>query len=178
MPTFDQTNSECVVYVYREGLASAVGHDVAIEATSFEIEVDEDSRVVEARFEADALKVRHAMEDGEPNPGALSDGDKKKIEKNMRRKVLETKRHPVISFRSTAVDDDGSTVRIEGVLDLHGVERDVAFDARRGDDYIRARVRLHQPDFDIEPYRAFLGALRVKAEVDVEVRLPAATLVE
>lgn len=178
MPTFDQTDSECVVYVYREGIASAVGHDVAIEATDFEVKVDEAMESVEARFAADGLRVRHAMEDGEPNPGALSDGDKKKIEKNLRRKVLETKRHPVITFRSTEVDDDADRVRLEGVLALHGVERNVAFDARRVDDYIRARVRLHQPDFDIEPYRAFLGALRVKPKVDVEVRLPAEALVD
>jgi hypothetical protein len=33
-------------------------------------------------------------------------------------------------------------------------------------------VTLHQPDFRIEPYRAALGALKIKPDVRVRVRIP------
>lgn len=172
MPTFDQNDADCIVYVYRKGIAAAVGHDLAIEATEFEVEIDEEAPSVEARFAADKLKVRHAMDDGEPNPGALSDKDRRKIEGNIRDDVLETKRHPVITFRSTDIAERGDKVRVEGVLKLHGVERTVAFDARSDDGAMRAGVALNQPAFDIEPYSALLGALKLKPEVDVEVTVP------
>ena len=35
-----------------------------------------------------------------------------------------------------------------------------------------AEVRLHQPDFGITPYRALLGALRVRADVLVSLSIP------
>jgi hypothetical protein len=37
-------------------------------------------------------------------------------------------------------------------------------------------VALHQPDFGIRPYRAMLGALKVKAGVVVRASIPAAEL--
>lgn len=171
MSSYDQSDSECVVYVYREGIAAAVGHDLAIEVGDFDVEVGEQG-AVEARFAADSLRVRHAMEDGQARPGKLSGRDQKKIERNIRKDVLEAKRHPVIRFRSTEVSRRDARVHVEGRLELHGVERAIAFDASVEDGATVARVRLHQPDFGIEPYRALLGALKLKADIDVELRVP------
>jgi hypothetical protein len=172
MPTFDPSNSECVVYVYRTGIASAVGHDLAVEVTDFEIRVQPHAAEVEGRFVADSLRVRHAMEDGEPRPGKLSKRDKKKIERNIRRDVLEAGDHRVITFRSTGTSTDSGRVHIEGVLDLHGVERPIEVDADAVGDETVARVRLNQPDFDIEPFSALLGALKLEPHVDVELSVP------
>ncbi len=170
MPNFDPTNADCFVYVYREGLAAAVGHDLAIEVTDFEIETSQDG--IRGQFATDSLRVRHAMEEGQPRPGKLSDKDKKKIEKNIRKDVLETKRFPVINFQSTEVSGSGGAVHVEGVLDLHGVERDIALDGKADDGHTVARVSFDQRDFHIEPYRALLGALKLKPRVEVELRVP------
>lgn len=172
MPTFDPSEAECFVYVYREGLAAAVGHDLAIEATRFEIEVQTDPPQAEARFEADSLQVRYAMDDGEPDRGALSGKDRKKIERNMRKDVLEVKKYPVIKFRSTDVSTEGGGLRLVGQLDLHGVERQVELSGRIEDGKSVLRGRIEQPDFDIEPYKALLGALKLKPHVDIEVSVP------
>ncbi len=171
MPTFDPSNSECTVYVYREGIAAAVGHDLAISVGDFEITVD-DAGAIEASFVADSLRVEHAVERGQPRPGRLSEKDKKKIERNIQKDVLETRRFPVITFRSTEVSTSSTGVHVAGQLTLHGVERGVAVDGTSRDGATVARVALEQPDFDIEPYRAFLGALKIKPTVDVELRVP------
>lgn len=172
MATYDQTDADCVVYVYREGIASAVGHDLAIEVGEFEIEVTADGGQVEGRFVADSLRVRHAMVDGQPRPGKLSAKDKKKIERNIHKDVLETRRYPVITFRSTEVAGEAGDVRVTGALSLHGVENEVSLAGQIEDGETFVCGRLEQPDFGIEPYRALFGALKLKPHVDVEVRLP------
>jgi hypothetical protein len=171
MPTYDPSNAECLVYVYREGLASAVGHDLEIEVTDFRIEVGDDG-AVDAEFAADSLRVRHAVEDRQPRPGKLSAKDKKKIERNIQKDVLETKRFPVINFKSTEVQRTDGRVRVDGVLSLHGVERNLGLDGRVDGDQTVAEVGFDQRDFDIAPYKALLGALKLKPRVDVVVRVP------
>jgi polyisoprenoid-binding protein YceI len=94
------------------------------------------------------------------------------LQGNIARDVLEPGKYPEISFRSRSVERTGSTVRVQGSLDLHGVRRDIAFDARQQGDRWVARVPVNQPDFRIKPYQALLGALRVKPEVVVEVSVP------
>lgn len=171
MPTYDPSNAECLVYVYREGLASAVGHDLAIEVTDFRVDVGDDG-CIQARFEADSLLVRHAVENRRPKPGKLSAKDKKKIERNIQKDVLETRRHPVINFESTEVTRTAGGVRVEGMLSLHGVERAIGVDGTVEGDKTVAEVGFDQRDFDIEPYKALLGALKIKARVDVVLRVP------
>ena len=68
--------------------------------------------------------------------------------------------------------DDGFEVR--GTLALAGRKGEVIVPVRRAGDRLVAEVVLHQPAFGIRPYRAMLGALRVKPDVAVRASLPAA----
>jgi hypothetical protein len=172
MKTFDQTDADCVVYVYREGIASAVGHDLAIEVGDFTIDVDDEDGQVDGWFAADTLRVRHAMADGQPRPDKLSSKDKKKIDANIRKDVLEAKRYPAITFCSTTVFRSADAVHVEGTLSLHGVERVVELDGRIEDGATVLKGTLQQSDFGIKPYKALLGALKIKAEIAVEIRVP------
>jgi len=174
MPTtLDAAAARCRVFTFKEGLLSRVAHDLEIDVTRFEIEVSDDGAVV-ARFWPDSLRVLHALEDGRPAPRALSDKDKRKIEKNIEAEVLEVKRHPgPITFRASGASGSDGPLTIEGTLTLHGRERRLTVRARREGDALLARVRLHQPDFGITPYSAMLGALKIQPEVEVEVRVPA-----
>jgi hypothetical protein len=56
------------------------------------------------------------------------------------------------------------------------VSRPLSATARREGERLVCAVRLSQPDFGIRPYKAFLGALKVQAEVRVELSLPAGAL--
>lgn len=165
MPTFNASNARCRVFTFKEGLLSAVAHDLEIDVTDFTVEVSDDGSIT-GRFDPRSLRVVHAMVNGRPD--AVSDKDKRKIQSNIDKDVLETKRHGSIEFRSSAVDER----EVRGTLTLHGRSRDIVVPVREdGDDRV-ARVRLHQPDFGIKPYSAMLGTLKIQPDVEVELRLP------
>jgi polyisoprenoid-binding protein YceI len=167
------SDAACHVRTCREGLLSSFGHDLELAVTSFDIRVDEVQRAVDASFDPTSLRVVRALRDGVDLTDRLSDGDRRTIEDNIRRDVLEADRHPEIRFRSTRVVDVEGGFDVTGRLLLHGTERDVILPLRRVDDRYTAEVRLHQPDFGIRPYTALLGALKVKPEIAVRLSLPA-----
>ena len=181
MPKFDASTGECWVRVYREGVAAAVGHDLVFNVGEFSVQVDPANASVRAQFKADSLRVLGTpaeVDDGEaPGIGGLSARDKSKIEDNLQKKVLQTQRFAVISFESTHVTtpvghDGHHAFEVHGTLSLHGVERAIRVAVTTQADASVARVRLHQPDFGIAPFRALMGALKVRADVDIELRLP------
>lgn len=171
MTVFGRGQADCFVYVYREGALSAVGHDLKLRVTGFTIEVGEEPSV-HAELHADSLRVVGVLREGTVDEREPSSRDRKEIEGNIARDVLEAGKYPEITFRSKSVERTGQSARIVGSLDLHGVRRDIAFEARQEGDRWAARVPIHQPDFRIKPYRALLGALRVKPEIVVEVSVP------
>ena len=86
--------------------------------------------------------------------------------------MLEEPRLNNNEFRSSRVVRDGERARIEGTLTLRGVIRPLAVDAVADAAAWRAEVRLDQRDFGIKPFTAMLGALRVRADVRVAIRVP------
>jgi polyisoprenoid-binding protein YceI len=180
MPTYDATTATCHVFTFKEGVLSAVAHDLRIRVERFTIEIDEAAGTVVARVSASSLRVDCAMKDGRESFDALSDRNKREIEGNIEGEVLHAKRHPEIVFRSTKIDRglegleaDGDERHIEGTLSLHGTERPLRVTARRQAGRWTAEVELHQPDFGIKPYSAMLGTLKVRPVVRVRVSVPA-----
>lgn len=171
MARFDHGTATCLVFTYKEGLLSPIAHDLKIEVTRFSIETDPDVPSVRAELDPGSLRVVTAMRDGRPHD-ALSDKDKREIEKNIREDVLHTKRHASIRFASTAVRRDGDAFEVEGDLTLHGATNRIRTRVAPEGDVLVAELTLHQPDFGIKPYRAALGALRVQADVEVRVSVP------
>lgn len=164
----------------REGAAARVGHDLTLVATRWRAVVHVDARVptrstMRAVVEAASLEVREA------SGGALSlsESQKVEIEANMREKVLRSRRHPTITFTSTAVEGDAKRALVTGKLAIAGRTREAALalgvDGRSKLPRVRATMSIVQTDFGITPYSALLGALRVKdaVEVSIDVRLPA-----
>ncbi len=176
MPHFDAATAECLVFTYKEGLLSAIAHDLEIRVERFDVDVDEAALAVRARFDPASLRVVTALREGAPMPGALSNADKSKIEQNIRDDALETREHAEIRFVSSAITREGKGARIAGDLTLHGKTRPVTLEARAEGDRLVAEVRLHQPDFGIKPYSAMLGALKIKPGVLVRCALPLASL--
>ncbi|MBX3274391.1 MAG: YceI family protein [Sandaracinaceae bacterium] len=163
MPSYDATSARCAVFTFKEGLLSAVAHDLELEVGRFTVEVSDDGASIRARFEAGSLRVVEPIVDGRRAPGTLSDKDKRKIEENLRDDVLHAKRHPEIVFESTEVTD----TRVVGRLTMNGATREVRC-TRDGE---RASATLHQPDWGIKPYSAMLGTLKIKPDVRVELAL-------
>jgi polyisoprenoid-binding protein YceI len=172
VPHFDASSAECLVLTYKEGLLSAVGHDLQIRVTRFDLDVESSPPSVRARLDAASLRVDGARRDGALDRGELSDADREKIEHNIVAEVLEAGREAAIVFTSTAVTPEGEGYRVSGDLTLHGHTRPVTFVARPEGDRLVAEVRIHQPDFGIKPYQAMLGALKVKPDVTVHASVP------
>lgn len=168
MRTYDASSAECLVHTWREGLLSRAGHDLQLRVREFQVRFTESG--VEAVFDPRSFEVVAAMEGGRPRPNLLSERDKRQVVDNIERQVLHTSRFREIRFESGPVDDDATELR--GRLTLHGIERAVTVELAREDDARVARLRIHQPDFRIEPFRAMLGALRIRPEVDVVLRIP------
>jgi hypothetical protein len=161
------------VRVFKQGLLSAVGHDLALRAATLTIELDEATGRGAVRVDARALKVEHALAGGRPAPSALSRDDIHTIERNIVEDVLEAARWPEIVFQIDAAERAADGARVSGRLSLHGRERPLELRLRKEGDRLRGQVRLEQPDFGIRPFRALLGALKIKPEVVVEVDVPA-----
>lgn len=172
MPRFDDKHAEVLVFTFREGLLSAMGHDLELRAGSFSIDVADDRRSIEARFDARAIRVVSAMRGGAHQAGVLSDRDKRSIEASIADEVLDTKRHAEIRFSSTAVTEEGGVVHVTGTLVLHGRSKSITFTARRVGERFVAEVTLHQPDFGIKPFSAMMGALKIKPDVRVRISVP------
>lgn len=165
--------AECRVFTRREGLLAGLGHDLELGVTRFDIRIDEAKRAVDASFDAASLRVLRAFRDQPDNVIDVSDADRRSIEDNIRRDVLESNRHPEIRFRSTRVVDVEGGFDVTGRLALHGKEREITLHLRREGDRYAASVTLQQPDFGIKPYRAMLGAIKVHPEVVVRTSVPA-----
>jgi polyisoprenoid-binding protein YceI len=167
-------NASLHVKTYREGVAAKAGHDLVIEVTRWEATVhvadDPASSSVELSADARSLEVRQGLRGVKP----LTDKDRRDIRGTIDEKVL---RGQPITFRSRAVRvaDDETRLTVEGDLTVVGATRPVTGQLDIGDDgRVSGTIPLAQSDFGIKPYRGFMGALKVRDEVEIviEARLP------
>lgn len=172
MARYDAYNSECLVFSFKDGLLAGLAHDLKLQVERFSIEVDEDSRTIQATFDPSSLQVVGAQIDGRDDPSTLSKGDKKKIYDSITKDVLRVRKHPEIRFDATEVAPEGEGYVVEGQLQLFGQARALRAEIRAEGDRWVTEIMIHQPDFGIKPYTAALGALKVKPDVRVRLSVP------
>ena len=163
---FDAGSADCRVFTYKEGPLSPLGHDLELRVARFTVEVSDDRAGVEGVFEAGSLQLVGASVEGRVH--AMSERDRHSIESTLAGEILQARRFPEIRFRSTAISPE----EIRGTLTLLGRTRELVCQRTREAGRETASVKIHQPDFGITPYRAMLGALRVRADVLVRITLP------
>src|SRR5689334_15207282 len=130
MPTYDSTSAQLQVYTFKGGALAALGHDLRLVAEAFTVNIDEARSAVSIAVVASSLRVDTAMSGGRTDLYALSARDREKITTTLAREVLEVDRYPVIAFRSVAVDSAADKKVLRGVLELHGVQREIAVSVR------------------------------------------------
>ena len=172
MAVYDASNAECHVYTYKEGVLSAIAHDLKIRVSTFRIDVSEGEGDIQGEFDAASLSVVCAMNGTRELHGSLSDSDKRKIERNIRKDVLNVRRFPLIRFRANDVRDAVTGPIVSGELELHGRRRSVEAFGIEQDGRLVFSVTLNQPDFGIQPYRAMMGTLRIQPRVKVHLSVP------
>ncbi len=172
MPKFDADSATCLVFTYKEGVLSPVAHDLILTVTKFSIDLDLSGGHVSARFDPMSLRVVDAAKNGEPVPGKLADKDKAEIEANIRKDVLHPDRFPDIYYLANELAPEGDGFRAAGKLHLHGHQQAMNLVSRKVGDVQRVETKIHQPDFGIKPFKAMLGALKVKPALTVRVDVP------
>ncbi len=135
--------------------------DIPGDAASAAIELSADSRSLEVRAGLGGVKP-------------LTDRDRSEIIENINDKVLLEQ---PIAFRSSAgrPDQERRHLAVEGELTMVGTTRPVSFDLNAAPDgRVTGTIRLVQSDWGIRPYRALMGALKVRDEVEIviDARLP------
>jgi hypothetical protein len=170
----DGARGACAVYAFREGAFSALGHDLKLQVADFTVEIGADL-AIRASARTDSVRVVGVLRNGQTDSvdeRLPSPSDRESIERNVARDILESERYSQATFRSTKVEAAGDGYSVVGLLDLHGVVKEVRFAAERKGDRAVAHIALNQPDFRIKPFRAMMGALRVKPEILIEVSVP------
>ena len=155
----------------RTGLGARAGHDLVIEATSWNGRVtvnpsDLAQSSVTVEVDVDSFEVREGTGGVKP----LTDSDRSEIKRTIREKILHTSQHPTITFQSTSVGGSPEALTVDGELTIMGVTRPAAVQgAVRDDGRVRGSATVAQSDWGIKPYSALLGALKLADEVTIEV---------
>ena len=177
--TLGPKDGSITVRTYREGMAARAGHDLVMEATNWNASAHVDhenpsASSVQATVDLHSLEIRKATGGVKP----MSDGDRKDIFKNIA-KTLLTERHPQVTFQSTSVLANGdSKLHVNGDLTIAGQSRPVTLEVTvesQGDtDRLVGSVTLHHTHFGVKPYQGFLGALKIRdaVEIDLDLRVP------
>ena len=185
--TYGPPAGRCLVHSYKDGLLSAVAHDLRFVCADWRVAIDLEAASMTARFGTASLMVDTVMRNGQPAPGVLGPKDFDRIGATARDEVLRARAWPEATFTAplpelargalAASGSVGHALRLDGTLTLCGMSRPLAVEVTRvpglAGDVWQARARLHQPDFGIKPYTAMLGALKIRPEVDVLITVPA-----
>jgi polyisoprenoid-binding protein YceI len=174
MRQYNQSSAVCQVFTYKDGILSPFAHDLRIAVTSFVITLGDENRSINARFDADSLRVDCAMVNGAERPDLLSKSEKEEINRIITRDVLQTHAHKDIILKSSSVTPENSTYLVEGALTLHGITRDITFKITPIAGKYVTDVQLRLPDFGIKPFSALFGAVKIRPGILIRVMIPLA----
>ena len=175
----DAAASRIELSVYKEGILKVFGHNHLISAKDFSGTVYfvagrvTDSSVT-LSIEARSLTVL------DPD---TSEKDRHDVQETMAgAQVLDVARHEKITFRSTGVSrvkrpGNDWEVTLDGMLNLHGVEKPVTLPVRIHIEnnrlHAEGEVYVLQTDFGMTPIRVGGGAVKVKDQVKISFSIVA-----
>lgn len=171
---YDASSAECLIFTYKEGLLSAIAHDLMLRVDRFAIEVSPapGGWRIDARFAADSVHVVCSLRGGDPHQQSpIDEGDRRKIERATHDEVLQVARHPEIRFEGTATATAAGYEAV-GELTLHGVTRPLRLTSHAAGASQVGEVVIHQPDYGIKVFTAMLGTLKIRPDVRIRVTLP------
>src|SRR5229473_6795147 len=148
-------------------MGGKMGHDLTIEvgkwSASATVGDDPSATSLEGSAEVGSMHVVS----GEGGVKPLSEGDKADIKKTITDKILG---NTTIDFRSTSVSGGGSNATVQGDLTIAGKTAPAQFQLQDlGGGRIKATGTVVQTNFGVKPFKAFMGALKVKDAVDIEI---------
>ena len=180
MPKLNAQNSKCHLYTFFDGFSLGTktnklfsfGYDLKFQVMHFEILSAHKGRSIKAQFDASKIKVLNACKGGVEKAGLISTENKQKINQRMATEVLESHRFRRIYFEGKAKMSSANQGVVEGDLTIHGTSAQIRGQIVCEKDKMKVVISLDQKRFDIEPYSAFLGLLRVKPIVKIVLEMP------
>jgi hypothetical protein len=156
------------VFTFKEGLLSAVAHDLQLRLENFEITLD--GEAVGGEFQLRTLTLEGPVENGVVQPERYDAGKRADVHKAMNGDILHTDQHPTARFTGRAVPS-GEGYTVSGELELAGRAAPLAFEVvREGGEY-RGDFAIKPSQWGIAQYKAMLGAIRLKDQVRVAFAL-------
>ena len=156
------------VFTFKDGLLSAVAHDLCLRIDQFVITLE--GTAVHGEFDLKSLHLDGPVRDGVVHPEEYDAGKRADVEKATHQDVLHTDKHPTARFSGQAAPQ-GAGFAVSGELELAGRNAPLAFEVREEGGTYRARIDLVPSRWGIAEYKALLGAIRLKDRVRIEIEL-------
>jgi polyisoprenoid-binding protein YceI len=146
-------------------MAQKVGHDLIINVGDWEatVVVDDWGAPTAVALQADprSLQVLEGRRGAKP----LTDRDRADIQTTIVEKIL---RGQSIVFESSGTELADGRLQVRGELTIAGSARSVTVELELSrDGRVIGTLRVIQSQWGIKPYRAFMGALKVRDDVEV-----------
>lgn len=154
------------------GSASRMGHRLVLDVQDWSAEVEMDGgKPVAVQFSARLGSL--IVESGSGGITPLTVVDRQVIRRNAA-KVLDAGTYPEVTFTSTSLKVGKKGIDVSGELTIHNVTQQLDAHLDIADGRATASIPVVQTDFDIKPYSAMLGQLKVQDEVtvDLDIALP------
>jgi len=156
------------VYTFKDGMLSAVAHDLCVRLEQFAITLE--GEAVHGEFDLKSLFLDGPVRDGAVHPEDYDASKRADVEKAMHNDVLHTDKHPKARFAGKA-SPKGEGFAVSGELELCGKTAPIAFEVSRAGGAYRASVELVPSRWGIAQYKALLGTIRLKDVLRVDVAL-------
>jgi hypothetical protein len=156
------------VFTFKEGVLSRVAHDLALRLDRFVVTLD--GEILRAEFELASLVVEGPVEHGVLRAERFDAAIRAEIERAIHEHILETRRHPTARFDGRAVPVE-SGFDVSGRLELLGRSAPLSFAVRHEGASLHAEMEVVPSRWGIEPYRALLGAIRLRDRLRIEIVL-------
>ncbi|SRR6266542_2315331 len=156
------------VFTFKEGVLSAVAHDLQLHLEQFAITLE--GEAVHGEFDLKSLSLDGPVRDGVVHPEEYDAGKRAEVEKAMHEDVLHTAQHPTARYKGRAAPK-GQGFSVSGDLELGGKTAPLAFDVGFEGGAYRAKIEMQPSRWGIAQYKALLGTIRLKDSIRIEFAL-------
>lgn len=161
LTSIDTSHSRLLIHVSKSGVFSGLADNHDVEAPIAEGALDAKSG--QLRLSVDARRMRVL------DPQLPADKKRQVQERMLGPEVLDSGQFPEITFESTHVEPGAEgTVKVDGLLRLHGVTKPVSIVAHSENGRYTGRFALKQRSFGITPVSIAGGTIKVKDELAIE----------
>jgi hypothetical protein len=160
--------SEITIRVFKSGLFSGFAHNHVVVAPIAKANVNPEGLAAEITVAVKEMKVTDAE---------VSEKDRVEIQSTMLGpKVLDQEKFPEIHFKSSRIEQTSPQhYRVVGLLELHGVKREITLQVTGEPSHYHGATKLKQSEFGIKPISLGGGSVKVKDELELEFDVYAAT---